>query len=474
MHRRRFLAGALAPAILRARRDRPNILLAIADDWGWPHAPAYGDTVAPLPTFERVCSQGAVFTQAYCAAPSCTPSRAAILTGQAPHRLAEGGNLWSFLPARFPVYPDLLEQAGYFTGYERKGWGPGGLEGSGRTRNPAGPVFKNFETFLREAPADRPFCYWFGSQDPHRPYDTGSGAASGLDPARVRIPPFLPDAPAVRRDFLDYYFEVQRFDRETGHILEILERAGRLDNTIVVMTGDNGVPFPRAKANVYGWGTHQPFAVRWPAGVRPGRTIDAFVTLADLCPTFLDAAGLRASPAMHGRSLLPLLAGGRQPGRDRVFLERERHAAVRAGNLSYPMRAVRTREFLYIRNLRPDRWPAGDPPGFGDIDDGPSKRYLLDHRDDPAVAPLFELACALRPAEELYDLQLDPGELRNVAAAPRYARARTAMRASLDRWMKETADPRATSEADPWDTYRYFGGRPVPAPASGPVAAPRP
>ena len=456
MKRRAFLAG-MAPAVLRARDSRPNILFAIADDWGWPFAPACGDTVAPLPAFERVCSEGAVFTQAYCAAPSCSPSRAAILTGQAPHRLEQGGNLWGYLPAKFPVYPDLLENAGYAIGMERKGWGPGSVQAAGRARNPAGPAFPNFSAFLHQAPPGKPFCYWFGSQDPHRPYEKGSGAASKLDASRVRVPPFLPGTPEVRSDVLDYYCEVQRFDRETGQILAQIERAGRLDNTLVVMTGDNGTPFPRAKANLYGWGCRQPLAIRWPERVRRGHTVDEFAGLADLCPTFLEAAGLKPSPEMTGRSLLPLLEGRRDP-REHVFLERERHADVRAGRLGYPMRAVRTRDFLYIRNLRPDRWPAGDPPRFGDVDGGPTKDYMLERRDERPFQRLFDLAFGKRPAEELYDLKNDPHEMDNVAGDSRYAAAKARLRAVLDRWMRDTADPRAVRDEDPWDTYPYFGG----------------
>lgn len=459
MQRRTFLAGmGAAPAILRARDDRPNILLAIADDWGWPHAAVYGDRVTPLPAFERLCAEGAVFTRAYCAAPSCTPSRAAILTGQAPHRLEQGGTLWGYLPAKFPVYPDMLEEAGYYVGVERKGWGPGSLEGSGRARNPAGPPFKNFESFLRQAPAGKPFCYWFGSQDPHRPYEKGSGEAAGLDPSAVRVPAFLPDTPEVRGDILDYHFEVARFDRETGAILERLERAGLLDNTLVVMTGDNGMPFPRAKANLYDWGCHQPLAVRWPARVKGGRTVEQFASLTDLCPTFLEAAGLKPTPEMTGRSLLPLL-GGKADARDMVFVERERHANVRPGNAGYPMRAVRTRDFLYIRNFRPERWPAGDPDRFGDVDGGPTKDVMLERRAD--IRRLYDLTFGKRPGEELYDLAADPYEMDNVARDSRYADAKGRMRAELDRWMKDTADPRAFSDADPWDSYPYFGRPPA-------------
>lgn len=454
-------SGRAAPA-----PQRPNILLAIADDWGWPHSPLYGDKVVRTPAFERVAREGVLFTQAHCTTPSCSPSRAAILTGQTPHRLEEGGNLWGCLPSKFPVYTDVLERQGYHVGFTRKGWGPGSLEGSGRTRNPAGPQFKDFETFFREKPGGKPFCFWFGSTDPHRPYETGSGAASGMNPRDVQVPSFLPDTPEVRGDILDYYFEVQRFDREVGEILKRLESAGELDNTLVVITGDNGMPFPRAKANVYGFGTHLPLAIRWPMRIKGGRVVSDFASFADFAPTFLEAAGLKPLREMTGISLLGLLTGSTARHRDRVFLERERHANVRRGDLSYPCRAVRTREFLYIRNLRPERWPAGDPEKyvavgpFGDVDGSPTKDVILARRDEPAMSRFFRLAFDKRPAEELYDLGKDPGELNNVASRPEYATVKKNLRAGLDNWMKETGDPRAVSEGDPWDRYPYFGDRP--------------
>jgi arylsulfatase A-like enzyme len=448
---------------------RPNILFAIADDWSWPHASAYGDRTVATPTFDRIAGEGARFTHAFTAAPSCTPSRAAILTGQVPHRLAEGGNLHSFLPARFAVYPDLLEAAGYFVGYTRKGWGPGRFEPGGRSRNPAGPQFAGFDEFMKQRPAGQPFSFWFGSQDPHRPYDKGSGVKAGLKLESVVVPPFLPDTPEVRSDLLDYYLEVQRFDREVGEILDKLAAAGELDNTLVVMTSDNGLPFPRAKANVYDAGARMPLAIRWPARVKGGRVVDAFVSHTDLAPTFLEAAGVRAPAGISGRSLLPLLRGERVAGRDQVFVERERHANVRAGDLSYPVRAVRSRDFLYIRNMRPDRWPAGDPEkhvavgAYGDIDNGPAKSMLVDRQtDDPAIAKLFHLATAKRPPEELYDLRSDPWQVVNAADDPQHAQVKRKLRAALDRWMRQTGDPRARSDADPWDRYPYFG-QPGPA-----------
>jgi len=444
-------------------RSRPNILFAIADDWSYPHASIYGDKVVKTPVFDRVAREGALFINAYVAAPSCTPSRAAILTGQFPHRLEEGGNLHGFLPKKFQVYTDILEEAGYYVGYARKGWGPGRVEGSGRTRNPAGPQFRSFEEFHKSIPADKPFCFWFGSQDPHRPYEKDSGLKSGKRIEDVVVPPYLPDTPEIRSDMLDYYFEVERFDRELGEILNLLEKSGQLDNTIVVVTGDNGMPFPRAKANVYDAGARVPLAIRWSAKVKGGKRIADFVSFTDFAPTFLEAAGLKPLPAMNGKSLVGLLEGKKQSGRDRAFIERERHANVRKGDLSYPIRAIRTGEFLYIRNLRPDRWPAGDPEmyfsvgPFGDSDSSPSKDLLLDRRNDPEIAKYFRLAFDKRPAEELYDLKKDPGQINNVADQAEYARDRQKLRSMLDQWMKETGDPRAVSDDDRWDRYPYFG-----------------
>jgi uncharacterized sulfatase len=446
---------------------RPDILFALADDWAWPHAGAYGDTVVQTPTFDRVAREGMLFSHVFCVSPSCTPSRAAILTGQTIHRLEESGNLHSILRQKFDVYPDLLEAAGYHVGLTGKGWGPGILEGSGRTRNPAGPAFKDFATFLRGVPPGKPFCFWFGSRDPHRPYVKGSGVRSGLKPADVFVPPYLPDTPEVRGDICDYYFAAQRYDRDVGAILKLLEGAGRLDNTIVIMTGDNGWPFPRGKANLYDAGTRQPLAVRWPARVKPGRQSDAYLSFQDFAPTLLEAAGLKPTPAMTGRSFLDLLTAGASPVvRDRVYLERERHANVRRGDLGYPCRAVRTRAFLYIRNFHPERWPAGDPEvwkavgPFGDIDGGPTKEVLLKGKDDPKVGRLFELACGKRPAEELYDLAKDPFQMTNVADRPGYAGVKKELRADLERWMKDTADPRAAGQDDRWDRYPYFGREP--------------
>ncbi|MCY3021416.1 MAG: sulfatase [Planctomycetota bacterium] len=444
-----------------AADPRPSILFALADDWSFPHAGVYGDKVIKTPTFDRIAKEGVLFKHSYCASPSCTPSRGAILTGQAVHRLESGANLWSTLPLKFQVYPDLLEAAGYGVGYQGKGWAPGAL--GERTRNPAGPQFKGFAEFLKTVPPDKPFCFWYGSRDPHRPYKEGQGLSAGMKIEDVTVPPFLPDTPEVRGDILDYYFAVQRFDRDTGEILKLLEESGRAANTIVVMTSDNGWPFPRAKANLYDIGTHMPLAIRWPAKVQGGRTVDAFVGHTDFAPTFLEAAGLKPLPEMTGRSLLRLLCDQNavDAERDKVFLERERHANVRKGDLGYPCRALRTQKFLYVRNLCPDRFPAGDPEmwkavgPYGDIDDGPSKQVTMKRRNEPGIEKFARLALDKRPAEELFDLVKDPAQLFNVVNDTQYADAKKDLRAGLDLWMKDTGDPRAAGDTDIFDKYPY-------------------
>jgi uncharacterized sulfatase len=461
-------ASLLSESAAKAADARPNILLCIADDASWHHFGANGDRVVRTPNFDRVAREGVNFRHAFCSSPSCTPSRGALLTGQHFWRLEDGGNLWSRWPNKFSVYPDLLRNAGYQVGLQGKGWGPGDFRFGGREHNPAGPPAKDFATFLNAAPEGKPFCFWFGSQDPHRLYERGSGVKAGLTIDDVRVPPYLPDTPAVRSDILDYYAEIERFDRGVGAMLRLLEQRGALDNTLVVITSDNGWPFPRGKATCYDAGTRMPLAIRWPAKVKGGRVVDDFVSHTDLAPTFLEAAGLNPPPDATGRSLLTLLVSGKsgqvEPSRDKVFFGRERHADVRAGNVGYPIRGIRTKDFLYLRNFEPERWPAGDPPLYGDVDqhlsiDGsPSKQAVVEHGNHPEAHRLFDLAFGKRPAEELYDLGADPWQTNNVASVARFAEAKKKLSAELERHLRETRDPRATGNGGDFDRYHYVTG----------------
>ena len=453
---------------------KPNVLFAIADDWGWPHAGAYGDPVVKTPVFDRLASEGVLFSHAYVSSPSCTPSRGAILTGQWHWRLEGAGNLWSVFPDKFVTYPELLEQQGYVSGHRGKAWGPGRPETSGRDL--AGKQYPGFEQFLEQRARGKPFCFWLGTSDPHRPYELGSGEASGIDLAEIQLPACFPDAPEVRKDVADYYFEVQRFDSLVGDALLALEAIGELDNTIVVVTGDHGMPFPRSKSNLYDTGTRVPLAVRWPAGIKRPHRVDDLVSLSDLAPTFLEIAGLDVPDDVTGRSLLKLLTSQRSgwidPSRSFVLTGKERHVPAQASPDmgGYPSRAIRTQDFLYIRNFRPERWPAGTPdyknaaiPGawLADCDNGPTKTYMVENRErDPVHRRLYDASFAKRPAEELYDLRKDPGQLSNLASDAEYAALREKLSRRLSTELEASKDPRVIGGGKDFDAYEYLGGAP--------------
>ncbi len=462
-----IMAVTALPPFLHADKPaerRPNILLCMADDWSWPHSPLYGDKVVRTPTFERIASAGILFQNAFVSAPSCTPSRNALLTGQYHWRLGPSGNLWSVFPDGPQTYPNILEDNGYFVGTYRKAFGPG----RDRERPVAGKGYTSPKEFFEKRPAGVPFCFWFGSHDPHRPYAWQSGLNSGMKLQDVQVPPCLPDSVEVRTDICDYYYEVQRFDREVGEVLDLIEQMGELDNTIVVMTGDNGWPFPRGKSNLYDLGVHAPLAIQWGKKIAKDRVVEDFVSFIDLAPTFLEAAGIRPPAEMTGRSLMPLFESPRSglvdPTRDHVLTGKERHVPAQADNMhGTPMRALRNRDFLYIHNFKPERWPAGDPrisvfgPPLGDIDNGPTKTFVVEHKDDPELGEFYELCAAQRPADELYDLRKDPHQLKNVADEPAYAEVLKKLKDQLMKELKETKDPRVVGEGDAFDKYPFVG-----------------
>jgi uncharacterized sulfatase len=475
--RREFAAAALAA---KAPAARPNILFCISDDQSYTHAGAYGERFYRTPAFDRVAREGVLFHNAYVSSPSCCPSRSAVLTGQDFYRLRETSMNHTVWPRGLTGYPDLLAAAGYHVGFTGKGWGPGNWRVSGRQTTPAGPAFNqatlqpptvhtsnldyaaNLDEFLRRRPSGAPFCGWVGFIEPHREFEPGSGARLGKRPQDAVVPPFLPDAAEVRADLADYALEIEWYDRQMARILDLLERRGELDNTLIVMTADNGMAFPRAKGNLYDYGTRMPLAIRWGARARPGRVVRDFVSFTDFAPTFLEAAGVPIPAEMTGRSLAPLLASPRagqvETRRDHAVFGIERHfPGSRPDGAGYPARAIRTRDWLYIRNLEPERNPVGDNPGpvwppddptggYGDTDGGASKTYLCEHRREHAR--LFDAAFGKRPAEELYDVTADPANLNNLAASPRLAGVKRRLAERLDAHLKRTADPRATGNAE--------------------------
>ena len=457
--------------------DRPNILILMSDNHSWNHVGCYGDRTLRTPNIDALAEEGVRFTHAFCPAPSCTPARAAMLTGQDIWRLGEGANLWGTLPSRFAVYTDLLEEAGYLVGYSGKGWGPGDYEAGGWTRNPAGERFGSFEEFYNEVGAGQPFCYWFSSRDPHRPYRVDGGAKAGFDLDSIEVPPYLPDVPSVRGDIADYYAEIEGFDTDVGGHLGLLREFGETEDTVVFVASDNGWQMPRGLANLYDAGTRLPLIVSHPRQFPGGRVVDDFVTLTDLAPTILELAGLPVPEAMTAGSLVPILTSDRagivEPDRSFVVTARERHAFARRGGPGFPGRALRTRDYLYIRNYTPDVWPAGDPPLYGDVDahmlhyPSPTKMFLLRQPGDSQYRELFEIAFSKRPAEELYDLGNDPHQMSNVADEDSYSSVKAELASRLSSHLEEHGDPREVGGPMNWEGAEYYQPRdftPKPSP----------
>ncbi len=452
---------------------RPNILFCIADDWGWPHAGVYGDAVVQTPVFDKLAKEGVLFNHAYVSSPSCTPSRSAILTGQYHWQLGESANLWSTMDVEIPVYPLLLEDSGYHVGHWRKCWGPGNLKAGGYVdKHPGGQNYQNgFGEFLKSRPEGEPFCFWLGASDPHRPYKKGVGKESGIDIDKVLVPDFYPDVPEIRSDIADYYFEVQRFDRDVGNAIKMLEEIGELENTIIVMTGDHGMPFPRCKSNLYDMGVRVPLAIRWGEKVKGNRQIEDFVSLTDLAVTFLGAAGIDIPEQMSGRSLEPILLSDKEgwieAERDHVIFGKERHtpAQLAPSTKGYPSRGIRTKNYIYIRNIYPELWPAGVPEGathplnsFADSDNGPTKTFLMEHANEPEYKRFYQWSFAKRPAEELYDITTDPYQLHNLADSPAYASIKKDLSNKLNARLRTTKDPRIIGGGEKFDNYPYRAG----------------
>ena len=462
-----FLLGCAEKTVV----ERPNILFCIADDWGWPHAGVYGDTIVQTPAFDKLAMEGVLFENAFVSSPSCTPSRSAILTGQQFWRLGESANLWSTLDVNTPVYPLLLEKSGYHVGSWRKSWGPGDLKAGGYdTTLPAGKEYENgFEEFLNARPEDAPFCFWLGASDPHRGYEKGSGVASGISADKIQLPGFYPDAPEIRSDIADYYFEVQRFDSDVAAAIDLLDRNNELENTIIVVTGDHGMPFPRCKANLYDMGVRVPLVIWWGDHIKnTDRRVDEFVSLTDLAPTFLEMAGVDVPAQMSGESLVPMLmAEGRDrqfAGKDHVVFGRERHVPgqLKPSMVGYPSRGIRTDEYLFIRNFSPELWPAGVADNathpinsFADCDNGPTKTYLVENEHSPGLEQYFEWSFGKRPAEELYRIEDDPYQLTNLATDPDFESVRNKLSTQLMEELKALKDPRAINGEVKFESYPY-------------------
>jgi uncharacterized sulfatase len=457
----------------------------ITDDQSWLHAGAYGCDFIETPAFDQLAEEGILFNNAFVSAPSCGPSRGSLLTGQAFYRLQWASMNHTRWPDQTFTYTDYLAEAGYYVGFTGKGWAPGNWQVSDHEGDPTGKAFQlykttppvrgisncdyaeNFRDFLTKNEEDKPFCFWVGIIEPHRIFADGGGVRMCKDPAMVDVPDYYPDVPEIRGDLVDYAFEIEWFDQHLGLIVEYLEETDQLDNTVIMITSDNGMPFPRSKATCYDMGTRVPFIVHWGNIEHTGRKVDDMVSLTDIAPTIMELAGLEVPADMTGTSLNGILSsdqsGQVDPARDAVVTGVERHfPGSRAGANCYPIRGLRTSQYLYLRNYKPERMPSGDPGGpvwpdddptngYGDTDGSPTKTWIVEHMDsDPKW---YQLNLGLRPAEELYEIGKDPYQINNLAGDPAYKEILEELSARLDEELKTTSDPRAAGKGEIFEQY---------------------
>ena len=466
-------------AVFSKDQKRPNFLICISDDQSYPHTSFNGDPVVKTPHFDRVAREGVAFTNMFCNAPSCAPSRGAMLTGRNIYELEEASILQGAFPAKFKTYQEILWQNGYYTGFVGKGspgeWAilgrefcPGGIPYSvsvikekGKSKKISKKDYPTaFKNFLSDRKAGQPFSFIFATSDPHRPYDVGSGVRSGMDITKVKVPGFMPDTPGIRSDLCDYFYEIQKFDSDIGEMLKTLEDIGELDNTVVIITSDNGMPFPGgAKCTLYDMGTRMPFAVRYPPLIEPNRHVDDLATLAEICPTILEIAGIEPHDEISVKGLTNLLkskdSGRIDPTREFIVTALEVHGSPN------PKRMIRTHDYLYIINLNQDKTNAETSsksisPSSKLMTDGQHytlREYLTEFRNEPSVSKYAKRAFGKRPAEELYNCIEDPFHWNNLAETQ--PEKKQILHEKLIDYLKNTGDPRYTDAPVLFESYLY-------------------
>lgn len=477
-----------AASLLQAAEKQPNILFAIADDWG-AHAGAYGTTWVKTPAFDRIAREGVLFTHAYTPVAKCAPSRAIVLTGRHAWQNEEAGNHMAFFPAKLKSWPEVLMDKGWHMGITGKGWGPGvANDKDGRPRQITGVPFNrrkaqppangmthndyatNFTDFLDAMPKDKPWCFWYGSLEPHRDYEFQSGVKKGGKKLTdiPKVPGFWPEDDIVRHDMLDYAFEVEHTDRHLGRMIAELEKRALLDNTLIIVTADHGMPFPRCKGHAYEASNHVPLAVRYPAGMRhPGRVVEDFVSFIDIAPTILDYAGVAAKDGgmmpVTGASWRPILesdkAGRVVAERDHALVGKERTDVGRPHDQGYPIRGIITAEHLLLKNYEPSRWPAGNPEtGYLDTDGGPTKSLILEMGRKDRGDRFWRLNFGMRPAEEFYDLTVDEDCVHNLAGESVHKETLQKLRERMESELKAQGDPRMAGNGRVFDEYPATNG----------------
>jgi N-sulfoglucosamine sulfohydrolase len=415
----------------------PNIILIVADDLGWKELGCCGNQDIHTPNLDRLAEQGVRFSNAFVTAPSCSPCRSSIVTGQAPHSVGVLGlthiHKYFSLSTQETTYPKLLQKAGYVTAQQGKRH----LAGNFTSLKPYGyeKVLGSYEPMIFSSKKacsfldknrHRPFYLELDFFDTHRlaaiPF--GQVREFPVDPEKIHVPEYwaLPDLPEIRDDAAGYYSHAANMDRKIGEVLDHLDRLGLSDNTLVCFVSDNGPPFPGAKMMLYDRGVGTPLIMRWPKKIKAGMTREELVSVIDIMPTFLEAAGIPVPEDVQGLSLLPLTRGERPAWRDAIFTEMTWHVDY------HPMRSVRTDEWKYIWNL------SNDPVPLDQCDFEWFRRL--------AKAPGYPFGKP-RPAEELYHLAEDRDEQKNLSDDPTFLSKKQELKNSLIKWMKNTNDPYA-------------------------------
>jgi len=438
MNRREILKTvAAAPLAPRAKDSSvPNILFVLSDDHSYPYVGIYGSTWMSTPNLDQFAREGMLFERAFTAAPQCVPSRTALMTGRSPVA-ARMGRFSSPLPPDIITAPEVLRTRGYYTGVCGRYFHLNGVITPSPTTEKVydkhqlrtwkqridfmdvsaqGTTPQLFEQFLGQAPKGRPWFFWINYSDPHHVWDADAGR---VDPAKIKLPPHLPDLPGVRGDLARYCGEVERADRSFAEAMAVLRKHGQEANTLVIFMGDNGMAFPHGKGSLYDPGLNVPLIARWPGHIKPAVT-RTLISGEDLAATFMDAGGAALPKGVSGRSFYPLLTGGRYEPREHIFGARLFHGngaftpETKASTFDLS-RCVRGNRYKLIYNVTPqmEYWPvdSAQDPGWQEI--------LAAHKAG-TLKPEHESAYFQRPRPvlELFDLESDPGELNNLAGRP--------------------------------------------------------
>lgn len=438
MNRRFFLKSAGLAALsvgaglagCGGRKKQPNFIIIIGDDVGWNDLTAYGHPHIQTPFTKKMAENGLRFTNAFLTTSSCSPSRSSIMTGRYPHSTG-AGELHQPLPHDQVVFAGLLKQAGYYTASAGK-WHLGEAAKVNFDTivdsRPSG-CEKWIET-LQNRPKDKPFFMWFAGHDAHRAYQENA-IPEPHKPEDVVVPPFLPDNEETRKDLALYYDEVARLDNYTGQVLEELKKQGIEEETFVLYMSDNGRPFPRCKTRLYDSGVQTPFIAYWPGTIKPGQSTDNLVSAVDIAPTILELAGLEKSPTFQGVSFAPMLKDPSFKTRDYVYAEHNWH------DYQAFERSVRSKKYLYIKNAFPQF--NASPPADA-VRSITYQKMIQLHNTGQLPAEQLDCFIVPRPAEELYDCEKDPFQLKNVANDPEYENVLVTMQNALQRWTMETND----------------------------------